>query len=102
MTPEGKVKEQVKKLLKQYGAYYHMPVMNGMGAPTLDFIVCCNGVFLAVETKAPGKKPTPRQQITITDMKRAGASVFVVSNDEELAALGERLGECCAATLHYS
>ena len=87
MTPEGKVKEQVKKLLKASGAYLHMPVMNGMGAPTLDFICCLNGRYIAIETKAPGKKPTPRQLVTMEDMRKAGAFVFVVSCDADLAVL---------------
>ena len=88
MTPEGKVKEQVKKLLKEAGAYYHMPVQNGMGAPTLDIVGCHQGNFFAVETKAPGKKPTPRQEQTIADMRRARAAVFVVDgSDRSLAEL---------------
>ena len=86
MTPEGKVKDKVKKLLKEAGAYYHMPVQNGMGAPTLDFVGCHQGNFFAIETKAPGKKPTPRQEQTIADMRRARAAVFVVDGSEETVA----------------
>jgi hypothetical protein len=87
MTPEGKTKEAVKKLFKRFGIYYHMPVMNGMGAPTLDFIACAWGYFIAVETKAPGKKPTQRQTITMADMGASGAFVFVVSDSASLAML---------------
>lgn len=87
MTPEGKIKEKVKAVFKKHGAYYHMPVMNGMGAPTLDFIACCRGLFFAVETKAAGKKPTKRQEVTMADMARANAFVFVVSDEASLATL---------------
>lgn len=80
-TPEGKVKDKVKELLKEHGAYWHMPVQNGMGAPTLDIIGCHHGFFFAVETKAPGKKPTPRQNLTIKKMRDAGATVFVIDGD---------------------
>lgn len=80
-TPEGKVKDKVKGILKGYGAYYHMPVQNGMGAPTLDFIGCYYGHFFSIETKAPGKSPTPRQELTIKDMTHAGAAVFVIDGD---------------------
>jgi hypothetical protein len=84
-TPEGKVKNAVKKALKIHGAYYHMPVQNGMGSPTLDFVGCYRGKFFAIETKAPGGKPTPRQLQTIVDMESAGAKVFVVDgNMDEL------------------
>lgn len=91
-TPEGKVKAKVRLALrtlqdKGYPVYYHMPVQNGMGAPTLDFIGCIKGQFFAIETKAPGKKPTERQENTIAEMRKAGAHVFVYdgSNPEVLA-----------------
>ena len=82
MTPEGEVKAKVKELLKQYGCYQHWPVMNGMGAPTLDCIGCYENYFFALETKAPGKKPTPRQEVTMKAMRDAGAQVFVVDGSE--------------------
>ncbi len=87
MTPEGKVKEQVKKLLKAHGVYYHMPVQNGLGAPTLDFICCHNGRYIAIETKAPKKKPSPRQEVTMMEIAFAGGFVFVVSCQQELDIL---------------
>lgn len=93
MTPEGKVKDAVKTMLKNHGAYYHMPVMNGMGAPTLDFIGCHVGLFFAIETKAPGKLPTPRQHMTITTMEKAGAKVFVIDGAKGLEELGNWLRE---------
>lgn len=81
-TPEAKVKERVKKLLKKYGVYWHCPVMNGMGSPTLDFICCVHGRYLAIETKAPGKMPTPRQEQTIAAIRAAGGTVSVVDGSE--------------------
>ena len=86
-TPEGKVKLKVKELLKKHGAYWHCPVQNGMGAPSLDFIGCMKGRYFAVETKAEGKKPTPRQELTIQDIQRAGGKVFVVDGAEGMENL---------------
>lgn len=79
-TPEGRVKDLVKKLLKAHvpNVYYHMPVQNGMGAPTLDFIGCAYGNYFGVETKAPGAKPTPRQAATMKQILNAGGWAFVV------------------------
>lgn len=74
-TPEGKIKDQVKAFLKERGAYFFMPVPTGYGTPTLDFIGCYKGRFFAVETKAAGKKPTPRQLATMAHMEAAGAKV---------------------------
>jgi hypothetical protein len=92
-TPEGKVKEKVKRAFKelkqQLGieVYYHMPVQNGMGAPTLDFVGCIRGQFFGIEAKAPGKKPTERQLMTIADMEAAGGKIYVYdgSHDEKFA-----------------
>lgn len=80
-TPEGKVKNLVKQVLKKHGVYWHCPVQNGMGAPSLDFICCFQGHFFAVETKAPSKKPTPRQLLTIAEIEAAGGKVFVIDGD---------------------
>lgn len=87
MTPEGKVKEKIKNLLRRYGVYYHMPVMNGMGAPTLDFIACPNGRFMAIEAKVDGKNLTARQHVTKAEMEASGGFVFRVSNADELAVV---------------
>ena len=80
MTPEGRVKERVKKVLRTFGVYWHCPVQNGMGAPSLDFVCCVKGRFFAIETKAGDKKPSARQETTIEEMKNAGAVVFVVND----------------------
>lgn len=77
-TPEGKVKDRVKRLLKKYGCYQFWPVQTGYGAPTLDCIGCHCGLFFGIETKAPGKHPTPRQLLTMEDMRAAQGTVFVI------------------------
>ena len=90
MTPEGKVKEKVKKILQAHGAYYHMPVQNGMGKPSLDFVCCHEGRFLAIETKTEKGDLTLRQKATIEEMQKAGAIVLVirgVSDGESFAIL---------------
>lgn len=81
MTPEGKVKNKVKGLLRCFPVYWHMPVQNGMGSPSLDFICCVKGLYFAIETKAPGGKPTPRQEDTINKIQQAGGRVFVIDGD---------------------
>jgi len=90
-TPEGKVKALVKKVLSKYGAYWHCPVQNGMGSPSLDFICCYEGRYFAVETKAPGKKPTERQLVTMKSITDSGGTCFVVDGNESLAVMEEWL-----------
>ena len=78
MTPEGRVKEKVKALLRRYGAYYFMPVQYGYGAPSVDFLVCHQGFFAAIETKAEGKKPTKRQALVLQEIAEKGGATFVI------------------------
>jgi hypothetical protein len=80
-TEEAKVKSEVKKVLKEHGVYWHMPVQTGMGAPSLDFICCHHGKYLAIETKKPGGKPTPRQETTMASIEKAGGKTMVIDGD---------------------
>ena len=87
MTPEGRVKEAVKKLLKEHGIWYYMPVQNGMGVTGIpDFICCNNGLMLAIETKAPGmrKNLAPNQENRIAEIRAAGGTVLVVDDPQQL------------------
>lgn len=90
-TPEAVVKDKIKKVLKSHGVYYYMSVPYGYGAPTLDFTGCHRGRFFAIEAKAPGKRPTPRQELTAQEMRAAGAAVFVIDGPEGLEELTEWL-----------
>lgn len=87
MTPEGRIKAQVDTLLKAFAAYKHKPVSNGMGAPALDYHVCCGGVYAAIETKAPGKWPTARQTLTMREVIAAKGAVFLIQDSNDLQEL---------------
>jgi hypothetical protein len=97
-TPESQVKRKVSALLSKYGTrvYRFMPVQGGYGAASLDYLGCAAGRFFAVETKAPGKKPTERQLKLIGDMRAAGATVFVIIGDHGLDALETWLDQTTA------
>lgn len=88
-TPEGKVKAKVKLSLSKRGADLDQfwPVQNGMGSPALDCIGCYRGFHFEIETKAPGEKPTARQQQTIIKKNRAGSPVFVIDGPEGIQHL---------------
>jgi hypothetical protein len=75
-TPENKTKELIKRrLADEFNTlmYRFAPVQNGMGSPTLDVLYCVNGLWFWIEAKAPGKEPTPRQDLTIAAIRAAGA-----------------------------
>lgn len=97
MTPEARVKNMVRKVLDEFKfetttvmdphigvplLYSFWPVQNGMGTPSLDCLVCYYGHWIGIETKAPGKKPTPRQELTIEAMVAAGGVVLVIDGEE--------------------
>ena len=87
MTPEGKVKEKIKAILKERGAYYAMPIGTGFGNSGVpDFLVCLNGEFLAIEAKAGKGKPTALQEKNMRDIEAAGGLTLVVNetNIEDL------------------
>ena len=90
-TPEGKVKKIIKDVLKDMGAYYHMPVQNGMGKPSLDFICCVRGKFVAIEAKAKGGHTTLRQKLTLKEMEKAGAFTLLVTGEEDARQLATTL-----------
>lgn len=86
-TPEAKVKDACKKYLKAIGAWFFMPVSNGMGQVGIPDIICCyKGMFIAVETKAPGKRgnTTPNQERVIEAIKGADGWAIVVDNVSQL------------------
>ena len=90
MTPEGKVKKKVKEYLQSIGAWYYMPVSNGMGRVGCpDILVCYKGLFLAFETKAPGKiaNVTANQQRELDGILRVNGSVHVVDDVEQVKAV---------------
>lgn len=93
MTPEGRIKNSVKKVLAKYGENLDTfwPVQNGMGTPALDCIICYLGHHIEIETKAPGKLPTPRQLITMEKKEKAGAKIFVIDGDIGCARLDNYL-----------
>lgn len=97
MTPEGKVKSWVSKALTTLPCLYYkfMPVQTGLGIKTLDYLLVVGGRFVAIETKAPGKKMTPLQDVTAQTIRAAGGLVFLVDNKESLETCMGELRRLC-------
>ena len=89
MTPEGIIKKKINKLLDNYGEdmYRYMPVPGGYGTPTVDYLICFKGCFIAIEAKRPKGKPTARQDGTLEAIRAAGGMTFVVNDDQSLETL---------------
>lgn len=87
MTPEGKVKKKIKEYLVTTGAWYYMPVSNGMGRVGCpDILVCYKGYFLAFEVKSPGKiaNTTANQDREIAGINNAKGVAIVVDCVEQV------------------
>jgi Holliday junction resolvase len=86
-TPESKVKSSVTTILKRLGIYYFYPVTGGYGSSGVPDIVCCyNGVFVAIECKANGNKPTPLQEAQMQKIRQTGGYTIVI-NEENVSIL---------------
>ena len=94
-TPESKIKVRIKKVLDSYGEriYCFMYVPSGYGRQTIDYLVCVDGLFVGIEAKAPGEQPTERQEATLADIRAAGGSAFVISDERGVDALDKFLHE---------
>lgn len=94
-TPEGRVKDAVKKMLKARKIWFFMPMQNGMGVVGIpDFICCKDGRFFGVETKAPGRRNnlSVNQRARKAEIERAGGYVFVVDSVELLQDMMDEVG----------
>ncbi len=91
MTPEGKVKAKVVKLLKEFKVYYFYPVTGGFGRSGVPDIICCvAGYFFGIECKAGKNKPTPLQEAEMQKIQDAGGHTLVV-NELNIDELKEKL-----------
>lgn len=83
MTPEGKVKAEIKAFLDNIGAWYFMPSMMGYGRKGIpDIVGCFDRKFFAIEVKAPGKENTVTawQTKELNAIRAANGLALVVSN----------------------
>lgn len=93
MTPEGKVKNAVKKILTVSGAYFCMPFGAGYGrAGVADIVACYKGHFLAIECKAGKGKTTALQDRELAAVGAAGGTPLVIneSNIEDVLTTLEK------------
>jgi hypothetical protein len=82
VTPEAKVKLNIKAVLKEEEVYYAMPIGTGWGNSGVpDFLCCVNGRFLGVEAKANGGKPTALQKKNLKDIELSGGYTAVINEN---------------------
>lgn len=79
-TPEGKVKDKIKKHLKSKEIYYVMPATGGYGSSGApDILVCHKGKFYGIECKAGDNQPTALQQDNLDRIEDNGGYAVVIN-----------------------
>ena len=87
MTPEGKVKAAVKRILDRYDpVWYFMPVQSGYGKQGIpDYVICANGFFIVVECKAGTNRLSSLQTATRRTIEDAYGTWLTINEDNLLA-----------------
>lgn len=85
MTPEGKVKKFIDKYMKEHfpEAWKYNPPGGAFGkAGVPDKLFLYKGVFIAIEAKAEGGKPTALQMKNLNELKAQGAIAAIVKGED--------------------
>lgn len=91
MTPEGKVKAKVKKLLVEHGAYFFMPIGGPFATQGIPDIICCiKGRFVGIECKANGGRITALQEHNLDQIQKNGG-VAILVDETGIDLLGKTL-----------
>lgn len=89
LTPEAKVKNKIKAILKAHNVYYAMPIGTGYGNSGVpDFLCCVNGRFVAIEAKANNGQTTALQDKNLRDIAAANGVTLVIREDNVTALAG--------------
>ena len=74
---EKDVKKSLKEYLTKIGAYQYWPVPTGLGATTIDVLLCYKGRFYGIECKRNGKRATPAQIDVMNRIVLSGGRCWV-------------------------
>ena len=97
VTPEGKIKAKIDKLLKAYKVWYYSPQAGPHGQSGIpDRVACVRGRFVGIEAKANKTcKPTAMQIMQGRNIVNAGGLWFLVYDGATLAELEDYLNHAC-------
>lgn len=88
---EKHLQAKILKALRDFGGWWVKynpgPRYGQAGVP--DIIGCYRSIFIALEVKRPGQKPTPLQEATHQEIREIGKGIVqvVTSVDEALAVV---------------
>ncbi len=103
-TPEGRVKDAIRKYLKENHPdnFHFVPVSNGMGKHGIPDFICCIpteiteemvghtlGVFVGIEAKTIKGKISPQQELRLGEIAAAHGGSLVVWGSDDVAKIGD-------------
>ena len=91
---EASLKKKINKDLDKIDAWHYAPVQMGMGASGIPDIIACKslkikpsdvgktfGLFVGIEAKVKGNKPTKLQMYQLKGIAKAGGQALVVTGE---------------------
>lgn len=84
MAAEKNFENKIKRLLSDHGCWY---IKYWAGAKFTkdgipDILVCCDGIFMAIEVKAKNGKPSLLQLVTLKKIREAGGIGVLLYPDD--------------------
>lgn len=92
--PERAIVQATMRLLRKRGAWafnLHGTVFGRNGLP--DIHATYRGTPIVIETKRPGRRPTPLQQHELDRAAKAGARTLVATNVRQVEQLLDQIDE---------
>lgn len=87
MTPESKLKKDLKTLLNERGAYWAAIAGGPYAKPgDPDIIVCYQGMFIAIEAKTYEGSQSEWQKLREKQIRDAGGIYLIIKNVDQLAS----------------
>lgn len=94
MTPESKLKKELKKLLNERGAYWCSVAEGTYAKPgDPDIIACYKGTFIGIEAKTYEGSQSEWQKLRELMITRAGGVYAIIKSVEALSELLDGLDE---------
>lgn len=84
--PEGKIENHLIRQAKKFG-YMQRKMSSPSNAGFPDRLVIGNGYVVFVELKAIEGKPSELQKATIREMRKQGATVYIIDTKEDCEKL---------------
>lgn len=97
VKPETYLQRHIQKLIQGRGGYTHKNLGSMVSAPGVsDITVCYKGLYITLECKIEGNKPSPAQGVHARNVQKAGGLTAVVWTIKEVELILDIIDELVA------